>query len=291
MVRTLVKWMILIVLLAGAVLLTLWASEQARAAMCKGIEVVVEGGDPRFLKSTQRGVYNEVLRFDSHLLNKRAESINTLALERYLEHISNFETVRCLITAEGKLRVNVVPMIPEIRVFDGNNSYYINKDGKRIEAKAEFFADVPVVSGHFTKSFPATTVLPVVRFVQRDSLLRNLVGMIEAKSADNIFLIPRLAGHVINFGDTLNLERKRRMLLAMYRKVLPYKGWETYDTISVKFRGQVVATRRDKSAAIHSGVTGEDIDLEEAALQAHEAPGNAADEPRGDSAAVKKPQG
>ena len=27
---------------------------------------------------------------------------------------------------------------------------------------------------------------------------------------------------------------------------MPFKGWNYYDTISVKFRGQIVATRRDK---------------------------------------------
>ncbi len=32
----------------------------------------------------------------------------------------------------------------------------------------------------------------------------------------------------------------------MYRKVLPVKGWLYYDTISVKYSGQVVATRAKK---------------------------------------------
>ncbi len=93
--------------------------------------------------------------------------------------------------------------------------------------------------------------------------------MFEAKDADDILLIPRVAGHVINFGDASGLERKRRALMAIYRNVMPYKGWEEYDTISVKFRGQVVATRRDKSAAAHSAVLTEEADLEEASLAAH----------------------
>ena len=35
--------------------------------------------------------------------------------------------------------------------------------------------------------------------------------------------------------------------MKMYHKVLPVKGWDYYDTISVKWGGQVVATRRLKS--------------------------------------------
>lgn len=264
--KTIAKWLTLITLLTCAVVLTIWAGNRAQASMCKGIEVVVEGGDERTVARTQRGVYNEVLRFDSHLLNRRASSINTLALQQHLSRISNFESVNCLMTSKGKLRVIVVPMIPEIRVFDGDESYYINKDGKRIGANAEFFSDVPVVRGKFSKDFPPTAVLPVVRFVRNDSVLKHLVSMFEAEDADDILLIPRIAGHVVNFGDTLNLDRKRRALLTMYRKVMPYKGWENYDTISVKFRNQIVATRRDKGRLNVAEEELEEVDLEEATL-------------------------
>lgn len=272
--KTVIKWLILTLLVAVAVVLTLWAGQQASASLCKGIEVEVRGGDPRLLATTRNGVYNEVLRFDSHLLRRRASTINTLALEHHLERISNFESVSCMVTAHGKLRVIVVPMIPEIRVFDENDgsSYYINKDGKRMSARAEFFADVPIVRGRFTKSFTPKDVLPVVRFVQNDSTLKHLVAMYEARGPHDILLIPRITGHVVNMGDTGRLEQKRRALLAMYRQVMPYKGWQTYDTISVKYRGQVVATRRNKAAAVHSNVVPDEIDLEEEALRAHAEP-------------------
>ena len=282
MIRTLVKWLILLALIASAVVLTVWAGQQADAALCKGVEVEVVGGDPRSVSTTQRGVYNEVLRFDSHLLRKRASSINTLALQTHLSRISNFESVHRMMTSKGKLRITVVPMIPELRVFDGDDSYYVNKDGNRIKADARFYADVPVARGHFTDRFPATSILPVVRFVRSDSALRNIVAMFEAHSPSDIMLIPRIAGHVVNFGDTLDLDRKRRALMAFYRKVMPYKGWETYDTVSVKFRGQIVASRRDKGLPQHSGVAEEEVDLEEAALAAHAAP-EAESQPRTDA--------
>ncbi len=272
MKKTIAKWLLLIILIAGVVALTVWSGERAEAAMCKGIEVIVESDDPRLVNTTRNGVYNEVLRFDKHLLKKRTSAINTYALEQHLSSISNFETANCMITAQGKLRVTITPMIPVLRVFDGERSYYVNKDGKQISANAEFFADVPVVRGNFSREFSAHKILPVVNFVSHDSDLSHLVAMYEANDADNIILVPRITGHVVNFGDTLNLERKKRALLAFYRKVMPYRGWNTYDTISVKFRGQVVASRRDKSIQSHSDVEEEEIDLEEAALNAHEQP-------------------
>ena len=109
-------------------------------------------------------------------------------------------------------------------------------------------------------------VLPVCRFVENDPVLSKVVAMIKVDDKDNIYLVPRIHGHIINFGDTTRLEEKKNALLAMYRKVLPYKGWETYDTISLKFNGQVVASRKDKRGGNHGAVYDDDLDPDETTL-------------------------
>lgn len=267
MLKTVAKWIILTALIAAAVLVTLWSESEAARRRCAGIEVTVTGDTPADSIAV-RGTLKEITLFDPTLLQKPTNAIDLRAIERHLGSLSNFENVECVITSQGKLRINITPMVPEIRVFTAGGSYYINKDGKHIAADAQFFTDVPVVSGHFTRSFQPKQILPLVRYIKQDSLLNNLVGMIEVRDANNILLIPRIAGHVINIGDISDLPRKKSALLAMYRQVMPYKGWETYDTISVKYRGQVVATRRDKSLAQHGNMEEETEDLEEAALQA-----------------------
>ena len=157
-------------------------------------------------------------------------------------------------------------MVPELRIFEDSVSYYINKEGKKMASKASFFVDVPVVSGHFNGNFQAKDLLPVTRFIASDKTLNSLVGMVCADSPDNIILVPRIHGHVINFGDTTRLKEKRDALLAIYKKVIPHKGWEEYDTISVKYRGQVVATRRNKGSLTPQVVEYDETDMEEATL-------------------------
>ena len=56
------------------------------------------------------------------------------------------------------------------------------------------------------------------------------------------------------------------MLQLFYRKVLPKKGWNEYDTISVKFKDQIVATRRIKPVIAPVETVEEEIDLEEQTL-------------------------
>ncbi len=263
--KTIFKWLILTSLFAYIACITIWARGEAAKLTCSGIEIKIESAG-KADSVTINGVKQELAKFPKKIVGTPLPRLNTREIENYLAAFSNLEEVEFSLSSTGKLKIDITSMIPELRVFDSEMSYYINKDGKRIESKPNFFVDVPVVTGNFTPSFTPRNLLSVSRFIQRDPILKHLVGMIEVRDADNIILIPRIHGHVINLGDTTNLQEKRQALVTMYRKVMPYKGWDTYDTISVKFRRQIVATRRNKARNLHSLPVEEDVDPEEATL-------------------------
>lgn len=267
--KQVLKWSLLVALLAYVVTMIVWSRAEARRHVCGAIEVSIDGGD-RVSSISEKSV-KEVLRGYPHpIVGQPIHSVNTFEIAEYLRQFNSFETVDCLITTQGNLKVRVMPMVPAIRVFEGGKSYYVNKDGKTMAAIPGFHVDVPVVSGRFGKNLRPEYVLPVVRFVQGDSLLSNVVGMYDVADKGNIILIPRIKGHVINFGDTSRLREKRDAIATVYRSILPFRGWETYDTISVKFKGQIVATRRDKTPLYPVDYVDDGEDREEAALQASE---------------------
>ncbi len=263
--KTILKWFLLIILIAYACGMTIWAHNEARRNGCKDIEITI-ATSANADTVTLRGVMDELASYPRKIVGMPFETIDTRDIENYLSKNSNFEDVECTVLSNGKLNIRIQPMVPAARIFDGNKSYYINKEGKMIESKANFYVDVPVISGHFSPEFTPLKVLPLVRFIEKDEVLGKLVTMIYAKDADNLILVPRINGHVINFGDTTRLDEKRRALITLYRKVLPYKGWNEYDTISVKFKGQIVASRRNKAKADHGGIYDDAPDMEEATL-------------------------
>lgn len=265
MIKKILGWSVLVLLVAYVVCAAIWAHAEAAKNTCKGIDIEIVKG--HLIDSvTHKGVLAEISRYPHKILGAQIPTVDTRELEKYLKGFPQFEDVTCSFNTAGRLKVKVQPMVPEIRVFEDSGSYYVNKDGKRMASKASFFVDVPVVSGRFNERFKATDVLPVTRFIANDEMLSQLVGMVRAEDSENIILVPRIHGHVINFGDTTHLPEKKEALLAIYRKVLPYKGWEEYDTISVKFKGQVVASRRNKGARHQPVIADDDIDMEEATL-------------------------
>lgn len=266
--KTILKWVLLIGLIVYATTIAVWANHEASTKTIQSVDIVVDGNtSTTTVNMTHKGVEESLkAKYRGKLIGMPINAVNTREIEKYLSRLKNLESVQCLVTADRRLEVRVVPMIPEIRVFCGGKSWYVNKDGKAVETNAQFFSDVPVVEGNFRKGFQPKDILPLVRFIKNDSEMSNLVSMIVARDSKNLMLVPRINGHIINFGDTTRMTEKKRMLMSFYRKVMPYKGWQEYDTISVKFRNQIVATRRNKAILNHGTIIDEEIDPDEVTL-------------------------
>lgn len=244
--KRLVQNSILLVLAAALVIGTLWARDKSRGEQCTDIEVEVVNADSTSFVTPQ-GVLNDLKGRGIKLVGKRMGDIDASDIEEALRlspYLENADIVKC---QNGKVLIRVSQLVPVFRVFDGESSYYVNRAGKHMTATNFYHSDVPVVQGHFTRKYPPTSLLPLIDYVEKDSLLRSLVTMIIARDPNNIILVPDISGHVINIGNTAGLDNKFAKLKLFYSQVMPKRGWNTFDTISVKWNHQVVATRRIKA--------------------------------------------
>ena len=224
----------------------LWARNKSRGEKCTGIEVQVINADSTSFVTPQ-GVLNDLKGQGIKLVGKRMGDINASEIEEALRlspYLENADIVKC---QDGKVLIRVSQLVPVFRVFDGGSSYYVNRAGKHMSATNYYHSDVPVVQGHFTRKFPPTHLLPLIDYVENDSLLHSLVTMYIVRDTNNIILVPSISGHVVNIGNVSGLDNKFAKLKLFYREVMPQRGWNTFDTISVKWNHQVVATRRTKA--------------------------------------------
>lgn len=233
---------------------------------CAGFDLRIEGNSiPDSV--IRQGLASQLSKYPHKIKGEKIADINLQQIEDYLSKFSNFETVECSINPDSRLRITVTPIKAEVRVFENDGtSFYINRYGKRIKADAEFFIDVPVLITTKKNDQYIRSALSVIRQTYTDTELAPLIAAYKLDGPNDILLIPRLHGHVINFGDSTRTAEKKAALLTAYREILPAKGWNTYDTISVKFRNQIVASRRNKALATHGVEEDEGEDLEEATL-------------------------
>jgi len=179
-----------------------------------------------------------------------SRNINTLTLERALCADPRIEDATCVVLNNGDLRISVTPMVPVARVFpDKGDSYYVNASGKAIPAAISHPIDVPVISGQISSGASVKPLLPMLAYIKANPELDAWASAVNIDTNGDIVIIPAVLGHTVVIGDTADIPDKFIRLKVFYSHVMPVKGWDYYDNISLKWRGQVVATRRDKKSS------------------------------------------
>lgn len=220
---------------------------KAEATPYRGVDIEVD--DPEGIGFVSAAdIMIELDSLPARLPSTPRSRINTADVNAVLNGLDKIETATCVQLNNDVLRIYVKPMKPVARIFDhGGHSYYVSSSGKRIASDLRYHVDVPVVSADFDSLAQARSLLPVLDFIRNNKAADALVSSIKVNRHGDIILIPIIRGHVVNFGDNTDIANKWDRLMVMYREVMPVRGWDFYDTLSVKWRGQVVATRRTKA--------------------------------------------
>lgn len=224
------------------------ANNMAARDLCRGFDIEVDSvaGASGFVSEGEISRLLSEWKLDKVAMPAARVPLQTI--ENRLNAIDNIEKAQVTRMADNRIHIAVTPMIPVARVFDSGHSYYINRDGKRLTANARYRLDVPMVVGHFDARLQPRSLVPLLERIASDPDWNAIVSQVSVDSRSrDIILVPMIRGHVINLGDTADLDSKLERVMAMYHKVLPVRGWDYYDTLSVKWGGQVVATRRLKS--------------------------------------------
>ncbi|MCM1310090.1 MAG: hypothetical protein NC301_03575 [Bacteroides sp.] len=233
---------LLLVIYLGVV--CVWANLRADEELCAGLECNKVQVDDRLNSGfvTADELTYEIQPLLGDLTAKKLSDVNLDSIQRYLAGLDKIESAEVVRLSDHRIRIRVVPMLPVARVWPkSGRSYYVNRDGKKILASSRYRLDVPQISGNYSP----TALLPLLDYLKADTDANDFITMIAAADTANIILVPAMRGHVINIGDATNLSDKFHRLRRFYGEVLPVKGYTFYDTISVKWNKQVVATRRN----------------------------------------------
>lgn len=269
--KSVIRCILAILLMIYIGVMVVVANQALGSMKCSGFDVrIIQTDDTRDFV-TKAEILRLLKEWKLDDINRPVGNINLQKIEDKLNAIDNIESASVELMPDRKIRLTITPMIPVARVFESNGkSYYINRRGKRLTANARYRLDVPVISADFNDSvLPPSALIPLVETLHNDKNWRAITSQILVETASNdIILVPLIRGHVINLGDTANIPDKLNRVMAMYRKVMPKKGWEFYDTISVKWAGQIVATRRKKELPPPAIFFDQEGDVEEESVDA-----------------------
>ena len=254
-------------LLLGYLVAVLWiVGDETEKVRVNAVSVrISDNSNNKFI--TESDVIQVLQKEHINLIGQLMDSVNIHYLEDVLIHnnksISRAEVFR---TVYGEIGVNVEQRRPVLRIINPNgDSYYIDANGQVMPLSKKYTAHVIVVSGnlnepymdhvgenlrsHQPKADKSTgELLPdlyrLVQFINGSKFWKAQIEQIYINQKKEIELVPRVGNHTIILGTVDNLREKFENLEAFYEQGLSKYGWNKYKTINLKFKNQIVCTKR-----------------------------------------------
>lgn len=236
------NWSNIRLLLMFALVIGLYSFTAARNShrkLTKSVVVFTDDSNPYI----QQEAVNKLLienRNDAKSIRKDKVDLNKL--EKSINSNPMIEKSEVFVSIDGVLKAVVKQKTPVARVFDESGSFYIDYQGNTMPLSEEFTARVPIISGEINKA-NRDELNKLLRFVYDDEFLKkNIIG-IQVMSNGSLKMLNRDFDYAIDFGKTINIEKKFGNYKAFFQKAVTDSSLYKYKNINLKFTQQVVCTK------------------------------------------------
>lgn len=231
-----IKMMVLICL---AVFLFGFSAHRSDERKIEGIQVNFKAGDNLFI--TAVAVNKLLTQSNQHLTGLGKETLVLKTLEKRLDNNAMISDADVYLTLNGIVGANIEQRKPLARV-EAATPYYLDEKGGIMPLSSNYSARVPIINGA-GKDFLAE-VYPLLQYIKNDALLhKQIIGLTRQKNGAYT-LTPRVMDYRINLGKPEEIESKFNNYKAFYQKALKDKSLETYRLVDLRFKGQVVGTKK-----------------------------------------------
>lgn len=193
--------------------------------------------------------------YKDSLLRKPIDQIPVAGIEEAIAQNPYVEQVHVFIDMNEQLHIDIVQKQPFIRIINKFGvHYYIDKNANKIPVNNKFTCRVPIVTGMIDEGYDkggnavSETMLEiheVMKYIHEDPFLWAQTEQVEVKEDGVMHLIPKLGDHRIVLGQSDQVDEAFQKLRIFYREGMPFAGWDTYSTIDLSYKGQVVCTKKN----------------------------------------------
>ncbi len=243
-------------LIGSAIVLYMLFSEQT---LCKKVEIeFVDTGNQSIIgkKDIEHIVFSEY----KNLLGSPIDNVNLRLLEKRIEQYPSVKNADVFKKINGTLGITVEQRKPIIRIFsNAGKGFYIDEEGELMPLSKKGTIRVLAANGNInykytngiisvlTDTLVSQTVkdlFKLAKYIQSDKFLNAQIEQIYVKSNGEYELIPLAGNQIILLGDLYDYEKKCTYLKQFYLKYLKNRFWEKYSYINLKYKGQIVCTKR-----------------------------------------------
>lgn len=230
-------------------------NKQEKTVTCSAIKVSIEPTEAA--NFVDREMVLKTIRKDGNEQKIIGLTINNIGipwLEKKLCGNPMIKTAQVYSDMNGVLNIHITQRRPILRIFNAfGESYYLDEDGLKMPVSPDYTAHVPVASGfifeHGTgrdsaQSPVGKALFKIATYVDKDTFWNAQIEQIFVTAESEFTLIPNVGEQTIIFGDANDVEDKFKRLMLFYQEAMSRIGWNTYSSINVKYKNQIVCKKK-----------------------------------------------
>ncbi|MEP4534206.1 MAG: cell division protein FtsQ [Cyclobacteriaceae bacterium] len=226
-----------------------FAAVKRAARPVNDVEVNIETLDGNYFTDKEEVISLLNAESTDYVLGSAVSQLDLKILEERVEVHPFVKDAQVYKDIKGNLIVQVKQAKPIARVFNrAGEDRYIDADGYLIPTKASQVARVPILEferklgweENITESSYGQQLLELLHFVDKDEFWRAQIAGMLIQGDGQIIMQPQVTKQEITFGMPEKLDEKFRKLKLFYKEILPNKGWNTYSSVNLKFKDQIV---------------------------------------------------
>lgn len=260
-IKNILPWFSILIYL---ILVLSFVSAKRKAILCNEIKIDITDNSSNFFIE-EEDILDILNNKKVDIINVPVESINVNMLEELFLLHPSVKDANVYRSSTGTLAIELSQRTPIMRVINrANESFYVDREGSVMPLSNKYAAHVLVASGNIpdtytkwaNKKLSETTTeavensdnLLVDLFFIADYIYNNEFWNAQIEqiyvNGKEFELIPRVGTQIIVFGSIENYQDKFKKLRALYEQGMPQTGWNKYKKINLKYKNQVICTKR-----------------------------------------------
>ncbi len=242
-----------------------FAEVEQKKTLCSGISVNIDNSNENFFVD-ENDIKEIIYSKGDSLVGNPVSGVNTDLLEKLILKNPSVKDAQVYISVEGEVKADVVQRKPLVRIYNtAGESFYIDENGSVMPLSQKFASRVLIANGNICESYAGLSLYDVnkieandslaaktmiddifalVNFIEKDEFWKAQIQQVYINEKNDMEIVPRVGEHKIIVGDKTELETKFSKLFLLYQKGLSKTGWNQYSTINLKFKNQVICTKK-----------------------------------------------
>ncbi|WP_339788812.1 cell division protein FtsQ [uncultured Imperialibacter sp.] len=178
-----------------------------------------------------------------------AGDINLRNIETKIEKHPFVKEAEVFRDLRGNIKAKIKQKKPIARIINnGGFGAYITDAGEVIPLSDNYTARVVLVKIPSSKKYKVSIqedeegkgLFEMVSYLEASKFWKAQIAEISMDKRGEMILYPQVTRQYIEFGKAEDIDTKFGKLHIFYTKILPEKGWNTYEKVNVKYKDQIV---------------------------------------------------